>query len=158
MECWYLLYCKPKQEQRAQDNLRSQGIESYLPRLSKRKTACSRVTLQPLFPRYLFVRLDPFSIQISAVRNTRGISDFVRCGIRLQMVPEALIVELKDRAKREQRCELNRGDTVLLTEGCFKDLHAIYQQSDGDSRSILLVKLLNQQAKIVVDNGIVARS
>ncbi|MGL4614970.1 MAG: transcription termination/antitermination NusG family protein, partial [Shewanella sp.] len=31
MKAWYLLYCKPRSEARAQQNLALQQIETYLP-------------------------------------------------------------------------------------------------------------------------------
>lgn len=157
MECWYLLYCKPKQEYRAQSNLKNQGIESCFPTFIKRKTTGSKAVSQPLFPRYLFVKLDPYSSHFSAVKNTRGVSDFIRYGTDLQVVPDELVIQLMNNDTSDVQCELNKGDLVKLTEGCYKNIHAIYQQSDGELRSILLIKLLNQYAEIVVDNGAIEK-
>ncbi|CAM4414510.1 transcription/translation regulatory transformer protein RfaH [Pseudoalteromonas maricaloris] len=152
MECWYLLYCKPKQEHRAQSNLQNQGIESCFPTFVKRKTSGSKAVKQPLFPRYLFVKLDPHSSHFSAVKNTRGVSDFIRYGVDLQMVPDELVAQLMNKNEIADELDLQEGDLVQLTDGCYKDIHAIYQQPDGELRSILLIKLLNHYAQIVVDN------
>ena len=44
------------------------------------------------------------------------------------------------------------GDVVYLTTESFKNVQAIYQESDGEMRSILLVNLLNKQVTVSVDN------
>ena len=44
------------------------------------------------------------------------------------------------------------GDYVLITEGVFQGIKAIYQEPDGETRSILLLKILNNEVKKSVDN------
>ena len=44
------------------------------------------------------------------------------------------------------------GDVVYLNTESFKNVQAIYQESDGDMRSILLVNLLNKQVTVSVEN------
>ncbi|WP_105167350.1 transcription/translation regulatory transformer protein RfaH [Pseudoalteromonas sp. T1lg23B] len=157
MERWYLLYCKPKQEARAHSNLSNQGIESCFPTYKKSKTAMSKLVEQPLFPRYLFVKLDPYSVHFSAVKYTRGVTDFVRYGSKLQVVPDELVAQLMQHSKQESDCEIKTGDTVKITEGCYKDLLAIYQQPEGDIRSVLLIKLLNQYTQIIASNSAIQK-
>jgi len=39
-------------------------------------------TVEPLFPRYLFIRVDPARCSTAPVRSTRGVSGLVRhCGL-----------------------------------------------------------------------------
>lgn len=152
MECWYLLYCKPKQEFRAQSNLKNQGIVSCFPTIIKRKTDSAKPVVQPLFPRYLFVKLNPHSSHFSAVKHTRGVADFIRYGTDLQIVPEELVMQLMNKDEAPVECDFQEGDLVQLTDGCYRDVQAIYQQPDGEMRSILLIKLLNEYTKVVVDN------
>ena len=44
------------------------------------------------------------------------------------------------------------GDVVYLNTESFKNVQAIYQEPDGDMRSILLVNLLNKQIAVSVEN------
>ncbi|CAM4123290.1 transcription/translation regulatory transformer protein RfaH [Pseudoalteromonas byunsanensis] len=157
MERWYLLYCKPKQEARAHSNLSNQGIECCYPKYAIRKTINSSRIEQPLFPRYLFVKLDPYSVHFSSVKYTRGVTDFVRYGNELQVVPNELVEQLMQHSEHETKCEIKEGDIVQITEGCYKGLLAIYQQPEGDIRSVLLIKLLNQYASIVADNSYIQK-
>lgn len=69
MKCWYLLYCKRSEQQRAEQGLLRQVIECYYPQV-----------LEPLFPNYVFANFDPENIAFTTVRSTRGVIDFVRQG------------------------------------------------------------------------------
>ncbi|EKJ0151581.1 transcription/translation regulatory transformer protein RfaH, partial [Salmonella enterica subsp. enterica serovar Bareilly] len=44
------------------------------------------------------------------------------------------------------------GDIVEITEGMFKGLEAIYQEPDGDTRSVLLLTLISKELTKKVDN------
>jgi transcriptional antiterminator RfaH len=44
------------------------------------------------------------------------------------------------------------GDTVLITDGVFEGLHAIYTEPDGEARSMLLLNLINKQINQSIDN------
>lgn len=44
------------------------------------------------------------------------------------------------------------GDEVLITDGIFTGLQAIYTEPDGEARSMLLLNLLNKQVRQSIDN------
>lgn len=155
MEQWYLLYCKPKQEQRALENLKLQGIESYFPTFSHTKLVRGKraTTLKPLFPSYLFVHLDTQSGPFNKVKNTRGVSSFVMCGANYQIVPDSIVANTRSMNERVIIDELPKaGEVVLIDCGAYQGLSAIYLEPDGDKRSILLLKLLNQDVKMMLNN------
>ncbi len=155
MDSWYLLFCKPRQEARAKINLQNQGIEAFFPLLKTEKLVKGRRTVKEsaLFPNYLFVRLNSQNCNFSAVKNTRGINGFVSYGASYQIVPEQLISELQNFEPNLNTNDLpNAGDLVYLNNGSFKDVQAIFKESDGDMRSILLINLLNQKIEVTVDN------
>ena len=54
MESWYLVTCKPRQEERASTNLLNQGIEVFYPKLITEKLVKGSRTVQPsaFFPTY----------------------------------------------------------------------------------------------------------
>ena len=156
MDSWYLLFCKSRQEARAQINLQNQGIEAFFPQLQKQQLINGRRTVKQsaVFPNYLFVRLNPHTGNFAAVKNTRGISGFVSYGASYQLVPEQLIKELKNFELAQDSNDLPQpGDLVCLNNGSFKDVQAIFKEPDGDMRSILLVNLLNKQIEMSVDNS-----
>jgi|GEM_PF-470849 len=156
MESWYLLFCKSKQEQRAKINLQNQGFEVFIPEHQIERIAKGRRTIRisPLFPSYIFIKLCTKNCNFSAVKNTRGISGFVTYGQQFQLVSEQLIAQLKS---MNDMCEITSalpktGDVVYLNTESFKNVQAIYQEPDGDMRSILLINLLNKQISVSVEN------
>jgi len=156
MESWYLLFCKSKQEQRAKNNLENQGFEVFFPEHKIERIANGRRSIRtsPLFPNYLFIKLDTQNCNFSAVKNTRGVSGFITYGQQFQIVPEQLIIQLKSMT---DMCEVTSalpkaGDVVYLNTESFKNVQAIYQEPDGDMRSILLINLLNKQISVSVEN------
>jgi transcriptional antiterminator RfaH len=159
MKYWYLLMCKPRQEERVHTNLNNQGVGSFYPKLSTGKLGKGRRTLKQsaLFPNYLFVCVDSENGPFAAVKNTRGVAHFVRCGAKYQPVPNELIHQLKQECVENRESRLPKaGELVGLTNASFNNIDAIYQQSDGDMRSILLINLLNRQVSISVDNKSIA--
>lgn len=155
MDSWYLLFCKPRQEERAKINLQNQGIEAFFPLLKTEKLIKGRRTFKEtaLFPNYLFVRLNSQNCNFSAIKNTRGVSGFVSYGASYQIVPEQLINTLQNVKPNLEANDLpNAGDLVYLNNGSFKDVQAIFKEPDGDMRSILLVNLLNKKVEITVEN------
>jgi len=98
MECWYLVVCKPKQEERAKTNLQNQGIEAFYPQLTTERLVKGRRTVKhtALFPNYLFVCLESKNGNFSAVKNTRGIGGFVSYGASYQLVSKHIIDQLKN--------------------------------------------------------------
>jgi len=81
---WYLTHTKLRQEQRALLNLERQGYECYLPLLSVEKMSKGEVSVveEPLFARYLFIRLDVSQSGESwgPICSTKGVSRLVIFG------------------------------------------------------------------------------
>ncbi len=81
---WYLVHTKPRQEKCALQNLEQQGYQCYLPTLLSERLRLGSLTVrdEPLFPRYLFIRLGqgPATQSWAPIRSTKGVS-------RLHVVP-----------------------------------------------------------------------
>jgi len=159
MQQWYLLYAKSRQEAKAAHHLNNQGIESYFPKHQVQKLVRGKraSVLEPLFPNYLFVAVDPEVHSFTSIRSTRGISCFVRFGDVFSVVPPELIALLRQQEQQaepvENRAELpHAGDRVHIIDGPFSGLEAIYRCEDGLERSILLIKLLQDDCEVSVGN------
>src|SRR5690554_4954416 len=79
---WYVVVTKPRQETRAYENLEHQGGEVFMPMLQTETIKQGRRTLQsdPLFPGYLFLRLDKDSPLLAKVRSTFGVNKLLCFG------------------------------------------------------------------------------
>lgn len=151
MKSWYLAYCKHREEQRAQIHLKNQGIDSYFPQVEVERILRGQrlARPEPLFPNYLFVHVDLETFSPSRLRSTRGLRSMVRSGAHWTQVPKALIYQLmsqedSDEARALLRAVPQPGERVLIKAGPFKGLEAIFQEQDGERRSILLINMLHQ--------------
>ncbi|WP_341501658.1 transcription/translation regulatory transformer protein RfaH [Gallaecimonas sp. GXIMD4217] len=159
MRAWYLLYCKPKQEAKAKWHLDNQGFNTYLPQILVERVKRGRRVRQeePLFPNYLFIELDDELDNFTAVRSSRGVSDFVRQGPLPLKAPAGLI---KDLVLNEERLEQlgagqhapKAGEVVVISSGPFSGLKAVYQMPKGGDRALVLVELLGKLTRLEVDN------
>ena len=158
---WLLLQVKPRQEMRALENLERQQGECYCPLIHVEKLSRGkRIQVEEaLFPGYVFINFgsQKSNLTYTAIRSSRGVSKIVRFGEELAKVPEALVLQIKDceKASVSSLNALNlpqKGDTVIIVEGPFKDLQAVYSQTDGQQRSIVLISLLHQQAPTSLAN------
>ncbi len=76
---WFVAQTQPQSETRAGANLIRQGFEIYLPRYLKMVRHARRVTMvkAPLFPSYIFVKMDTGKQRWRAINSTVGISRLV---------------------------------------------------------------------------------
>lgn len=162
---WYLVYCKPRQEQRAQQHLVNQGFTTFLPALTvTRLKAGKQLTVtEPMFPRYIFLQIDSDQLNISNIRSTRGVSDFVRFGQHLARVPAELIDSLSLQQQVQQQREyqnlpFKEGESLTVLNGPFSGIQAVYQLADGDKRSFVLLNLLGQWVKTSMENQQLAKN
>ncbi len=143
---WYAVHAKPKQEQRALDNLERQGFEAWLPLLSVEKLRRGRLTevIEPMFSRYLFIRLDTEHSNWSPIRSTLGVSSLVTFGNRPAPIADELIQALRAMPQRAAERLIKPGQEVVFIDGPLKGLQGIYQQTDGEARAMVLVDLMNK--------------
>ncbi|KHT30510.1 transcription/translation regulatory transformer protein RfaH [Pectobacterium carotovorum] len=156
MEAWYLLYCKRGQLLRAKEHLERQDVNCVSPMITLDKIVRGKRTevCEPLFPNYLFVEFDPERIHTTTISATRGVSNFVRFGALPATIPQQVIDELSLRPIQGITDPLTPqpGDSVVITDGIFSGLQAIYTEPDGEARSMLLLNMLNKQVRQSIDN------
>lgn len=148
MQSWYLLYCKRGQLLRAQQHLERQNVECLTLLITLEKMVRGKRTQvsEPLFPNYLFIRFDPETIHTTTISATRGVSHFVRFGNQPAQVPQEVVDTLSAAPMQEivDPATPFPGDSVVITDGAFEGLQAIFSEPDGEARSILLLNLLNK--------------
>ncbi|QFI36906.1 transcription/translation regulatory transformer protein RfaH [Moritella marina ATCC 15381] len=156
---WYLLYCKGKEELRALTNLENQGIDSFFPTMKIEKKVRNKLTCQNvvIFPNYLFVEIDKRTANFNSIRSTRGVIDFVKCGANYTKVPTALVAELKAKQLCRDKAvnaviAYDEGEAVIIQDGPFKGIEAIYQCKDGLERSVLLINLIHNVTTLCIAN------
>ena len=155
---WYLVHTKPRQEDVALTNLQRQGYECYLPqmRIERIRRRKAEIATEPMFPRYLFIRLDSSDQgkSWSPIRSTLGVSQLVHFGARAAKVDDALVDLLR---QREQALPMDAmfhsGDAVVITDGPFAGIEAIYQTADAERRAFILLEILSKPVSMQIDAG-----
>lgn len=155
---WYVVHTKPRQEHRALLNLERQGYQCYLPVLPVEKIRQKKLVLseEPLFPRYLFIYLDSNLNGKSwvPIRSTLGVSRLVSFGQEPAKVDPSLIDTLRghdDLLRAEPNRLFDAGESVVIQDGPFAGIEAVYQMTDGESRAMVLIELLSKPTVLKVD-------
>ena len=150
-----MVHTKPRQEQRALDNLHSQGYECYLPLLAVEKLLRQQVQVvhEPLFSRYLFIRLRDARQSLGPIRSTLGVSKLVSFGQQ----PARISDEWMDALRAAPAARLARlfmpGDSVRVVSGPLQGAEGIYQAVDGERRAMVLIELLGQPQRLQLSIG-----
>lgn len=156
MKHWYVVYCQAQKELFAQDQLKNQGFDAYLPLYKKMVTHARQVCERhaPLFPRYLFVSFDVDGQQWRSVNSTRGVVGLVNFNHERPIaVPDAIIQQLRatevDDLVSLAALELFRpGEPVRILEGAFRGHVAVYQKMSDKQRVEVLIHFLNQDVQL----------
>ena len=117
--------------------------------------------LVPLFPGYLFCRLD-IVISGKAARYSPGVKDFVTFGNRIAEIGSDIIQGLRERCPdgvaQIEPVTAKTGDTVRINEGPFSGLDAVFEQSlKGSERVAVLLEILGRQTRLVLPSETIAK-
>jgi len=155
---WYLIHAKARQEGTAEMNLQQLGVETFCPRFKQLKAKRWKTQAEgkgPLFPGYLFVRVD-MSTEFRKVTYAHGVLRVVKFGSAPALVAEEIIHSIRAREDDglvvlSPSSSLNPGQTVLIDKGPFQGFEAIFEQElNGINRVALLLKTVAYQGRIVV--------
>ena len=108
-----------------------------------------RLFKEPLFPGYLFIRLDKQIDNWAPIRSTRGVTKLVAFGGLPVAVNESLVELLKQRCEQcDLIAALSSGEKIVISEGPFAGLEAVFQSYDGNERVVILLNMLNKIQEI----------
>ena len=157
---WYLVYCKPRQETVARENLAHQGYATYLPfmRDARRRQGKRVSVIAPMFPRYLFIHLSSQTDNWGPIRSTLGVVSIVRFGREAARVPDSLVTALRSREDGQGLQilpveEHKPGSRVRITQGSFAGYEGIFQAVSGRDRVTVLLDILGRNARTTVDSA-----
>lgn len=156
MKRWYVVYTQPGAEVLAKGQLDNQGFQAYLPRYAKkvRHARKENKVIAPLFPRYIFVRIDLDSQRWRSINGTRGVSYLLSMGERPSAVPEGIVDEIKARESSDnliaipQTPPYESGDVLEITSGALADQVGNFLRMDNRERIVMLLKLLGRSVEV----------
>lgn len=156
---WYAVICKQRKEFVAVENLIRQNFCVYLPRIQIRKRRAGRWidNVEPLFPRYLFIKINMLLQNTAPIRSTLGVVGLLRFAQTPAVVPDAVISAIQAREDaatgllQDQRQQFKVGEAVQVIEGPLKGLEGVFNQARGDGRVMVLLELLGQMNRVVIE-------
>jgi transcriptional antiterminator RfaH len=162
---WYAIHTKPKQEDRADANLRHWGLDTLTPRVAdpwrdvSSHKAVDRV--RPLFPGYLFARFDATAL-LHKVRLTRGVHSVVGFGELATPIDDEIIEFIRSRLS-EDGCALldafQPGDAVEIVDGPMRSVVGVFQRDLGDQdRVVILLTAIGTCARVNVAKALVRKA
>lgn len=161
---WYVVQTQVNAEVKAARNLVRQGFEIYLPRYLKRRSHARKVdkVAAPLFPRYLFVRIDMTRQRWRSIQATFGVSRLVLNGADPAPVPQQALTLLKARedesgyVRLDQRPKFALGEKVRVLAGAFADIVGLFDGLGDRERVAILLDLLGQKVRVSMDADMIA--
>jgi transcription elongation factor/antiterminator RfaH len=157
MRKWYVVTTKPRNEDRAANNLQHGSIEVLAPKLRLRKFREGQFVsvIEPMFPGYIFVKFHPVD-EFRLVKYTRGIKSIVSFGGCIVPIQDELIEFIRSKLEAgivtvEQR-KFQEGERIFIKDGPFKNLSGIFEKElDGKERVTILLDGINYCARMEID-------
>lgn len=163
---WHAVFCKPRQDATAEENLLNQGFEIFRPRTRVRITLRGRrrTQIESMFPRYLFVRLSRQGEDWGPIRSTRGTIGLVRLGLETPVVPDPVIEMLRARCCEDGiiclsgAIDFRANDPVEIIDGPCAGYRALFQSRSSEERVIVLLKLLQHERRVELNEASIRRA
>ena len=156
---WAVVNTQPHREHIALENLQRQEFIPYCPLVKRRRRHARRVTdvLRPLFPGYLFVKINPDAERWRPMLSTFGVRSVVRCGDKVSLLDDIFVQALR---AREVEGVISRpqspyqiGQEVRVSGGVFDGLVATILELHEPDRLTVLMQLLSRAVKVRLDEG-----
>ncbi len=154
---WYVVHTRPRCELMVADLLaQSSVIEVLLPEVFRQGK--DKRELAPLFPSYLFVRLNGNDPEMARINRTPGVVRLVGFDNNAQSVPDSVISALRSQVERVNADggipahNFHIGDTVRLTDGPLEGMEAIFQgPMEPSERVAVLLEFMGRLQEVKVD-------
>lgn len=153
---WYAIRVRPKFERVASAVLRGKGFDEFLPLYRAKRHWSDRVKELdvPLFPGYLFCRLD-IAGGLLPVVTTPGVLGIVSAGKCPVAVPDREVAEVQMVVRSGLPAMpwpgLNAGSHVLLERGPLAGVEGIVLEVNKKSRLIVSVPLLQRAVSVEIE-------
>jgi transcription antitermination factor NusG len=153
---WFAIQTWPRYEKKVAVEFQSKEIEVFLPLLSsKRKWSDRRTEIQlPLFPSYVFVRIDKSSNARIGVLRTNGVTGFVGVrGIGVS-IPQVQIESVRSLLASEIAFQphphLTVGKRVRIRGGSLDGVEGTLLEKKGDLSLLVSIQLIQRALAIRV--------
>ena len=154
---WYVIHTKPRQEFRAFEQLQNQGYEVFLPCVDAEHLKLGQVLhrTEPLFPRYLFIRLNQVDHDWGPIRSTKGVSQLVRFGGIPAALDDEQIKAIAHWANQvPEKTLFTENQPVSVVDGPFVGMEGFFQNlatvETGEERALVLMELFGKTQRVMM--------
>jgi transcription antitermination factor NusG len=153
---WYAVWTKSRHEKTASATLGSLGISHFLPLQSVVRQWSDRkqVVDVPLFPSYLFVRMDPLSGSRLQVLKTPGVVGFVGNVAGPLPIPDTEIESVRRLVQCGAECSsqpvLKKGDRVVVVRGPLRGVEGTLLRVGPKSKLVVAIELIQRSVVVTV--------
>lgn len=151
---WYAVYTYPQHEKSCATQLIQRGVDAFLPTYERERLWKNRQRVKvqlPLFPSYLFVRID--NRERARVLGAPGVLRVLGNARGPEPIPEATIDLLRSdlfRGKAEPHPDLAVGQRVRIQRGAMQGVEGMLTRKRNSLWFILSIELINQRAMVEV--------
>jgi len=156
MKIWHAVHTQARAENKAVFNLQRQGYEAFAPQYRKRRSHARRIehVPAPLFPRYIFVGLDPDVTPWRAIQSTFGVSYLVCNGDKPAPMPEGIVESIMARRDESGFVTMfsadtfEKGQSVQVINGALSDQIGLFECKSDSERVVVLLNMLGGWVRV----------
>lgn len=152
---WFAVFTMPRHEKRVETHLCLREVENFLPLYQRQrqwKDGSKGVLRLPLFPNYVFVRIEHSGRIV--VLKVPGVISIVGCGPQPWPVPDGYIHWLRD-GLRERKIEpypyLAAGASVRIRSGIMRGMEGVLLRRKDNVRVVLTVEAIMRSITVEVE-------
>ncbi len=160
---WYLVHTKPRKEWIAKEHLQRQGYDLHLPLIQHLRRQRGRWlnVVEPLFPRYIFVRLTLEHDDFRSIRYTTGVHTLVSFSEAPAIVPDRVVDSLKRAADPNTGLHTLKlpvfapGNALVIDSGPLAGMQGIFLAETAEERVTILLNILGRENRITLQRDLV---
>jgi transcriptional antiterminator RfaH len=142
-----VLKTRPNHERQAAEAITAQGGVAYVPLFS----ASGGAEATPLFPGYIFARVDLADSDLLRVRSAAGVAYVLPRGGPPSRLTDELMEAIRRRASHSES-GLHHGDRVRITRGPFRWLDAVFdRRANPAGRVRILLQFVQRTVPLEID-------
>jgi len=150
---WYVVYTKPREEERAESNLRAWGVQTFMPRLKEpccsHGTGKAHTTVKHLFPRYIFAKFN-CDTALHKVNATRGVCYVVAFGQTPCPVDEVVIETIQSQIGAE--------GFVRIDDDISSGGKVIMRETADRNPVVVLLSSVSYQGRFLINKALIKKN
>ncbi len=156
-EEWFAIHTRSRHEKKVAAQLEAERIRCFLPLVSRSRRWSDRnkIIEEPLFPGYVFVRIDGTHTVRLAVRKTHGVVGFVGAQGRGIPIPHHQIHDIESVLASDVPFTLfpflEVGQRVRIRGGCLDGVEGILLSKNEDRSLVVSIDLIRRSLAVRVE-------